>query len=63
MNTRRNFTFEFVPFCHWFWRTYDRYEDFPDIVNVFGGGPFFQYWYYEKYCPIKHKDIKIQGYN
>ena len=55
----KNTSIEIVPFLHWFWKDYSRYDDFPDIVNVFGGGPFFQYEYYTSYCPKKHKNVTI----
>ncbi len=54
---------QFYPRFEWFWRTCDRYVDYPDIVNVTGGGPFFQYEYYVDFCPKKHRMIKITGMN
>ena len=55
--------FQIGPYLHWFWKSYDRYKDFPTIVNVYGGGPFFQYEYYETYNPNKHGELSPQGYN
>lgn len=52
----KNTCFQIVPFCHWFWKSYSRYSDFPDMVVVYGGGPFFQYESYETYDPKKHKN-------
>jgi hypothetical protein len=59
----KNTSIEIVPYCHWFWKDYSRYDGFPDIVNVYFGGPFFQGEYYETYCPKKHKNVGITGYN
>ncbi|MDB4314449.1 hypothetical protein N9955_00310 [bacterium] len=53
------FKIELTPWPHWFWKSYSRYSDYPDIVDVFGGGPFFQYEYWEDYDPIKHKNVRV----
>jgi hypothetical protein len=60
---KNNLQFQINPFFHWFWRSRQRWKDYPTIVEVSGGGPFFQYQYWEDFCPVKHKNVKIQGHN
>lgn len=59
----KDFEFRFDPYNLSFWQSKKRYADYDSIVNVIGGIPFFEYSYWEDYCPIKHQEVKVEGYN